>query len=78
MGRETTISSWAVKVHEGVRAFKQERSMENAQHLVKAYYWLLANEGGEAVTFELSTRELELVNRAAEMAYRGQGRVVTA
>lgn len=70
MNRETSITPLAIITHEAVRAFRRDRSMDNARALVRAYFRLLGSMGGDGVAYELSGQELDAVNQAATMTHR--------
>ena len=81
MDHETMISPLAILTHEAVKAFLKARNMDTARELVKLYFRMLANYGGEAVARELSGQELDAVHQAASITHRpvqSHGSAVTA
>ena len=70
MSRETSISPVAILAHEAVKAFKRNKNMDTARELIKLYFRMLANLGGEAVAYELSGLELDAVHQAASITHR--------
>ena len=79
MNHETSISPVAILAHEAVKAFRRNKNMDTARELVKLYFRMLANHGGEAVGRELSGLELDAVHQAASITHRPvQGMAVGA
>ena len=70
MNNSTTISPLAIQTHDAARGFRQDRSMDKARGLVRAYFRLLGSVGGDATAYELSGVELDAVNQAASMTHR--------
>ena len=69
-GRDTAISGTAIKLHEAVKEYRKAKTMATAISLIRLYFKLLGQVGGEGVAYELSGQELDQVHSAATITHR--------